>query len=95
MHKLRHLVLLIRPDTILRWHRDLLKRRHASISLLAIRSSALRYATTESEEPIRPEDRDSLVSQTVSRRVEENSQSSARKDAEPRYSPKFQSTTPS
>ncbi|GAA3814571.1 hypothetical protein GCM10022206_61280 [Streptomyces chiangmaiensis] len=28
--KLRHLLLLIRPDTILRWHRDLLKRRHAA-----------------------------------------------------------------
>jgi putative transposase len=28
--KLRHLQLLVRPDTILRWHRDLLKRRHAA-----------------------------------------------------------------
>ncbi|MFF4755488.1 integrase core domain-containing protein [Streptomyces sp. NPDC002514] len=28
--KLRHLLLLVRPDTILRWHRDLLKRRHAA-----------------------------------------------------------------
>ncbi|EFE72226.1 integrase catalytic region [Streptomyces viridosporus ATCC 14672] len=30
MRKLRHLLLLARPDTILRWHRDLLKRRHAA-----------------------------------------------------------------
>ncbi|MFF3877141.1 integrase core domain-containing protein [Streptomyces sp. NPDC001978] len=30
MAKLRHLLLLVRPDTILRWHRDLLKRRHAA-----------------------------------------------------------------
>ena len=28
--KLRRLVLLVSPDTILRWHRDLLKRRHAA-----------------------------------------------------------------
>lgn len=28
--KLRHFLLLVRPDTILRWHRDLLKRRHAA-----------------------------------------------------------------
>ncbi|MFD4556592.1 integrase core domain-containing protein [Streptomyces sp. NPDC058469] len=28
--KLRQLPLLVRPDTILRWHRDLLKRRHAA-----------------------------------------------------------------
>ncbi|GHB67347.1 hypothetical protein GCM10010377_67800 [Streptomyces viridiviolaceus] len=28
--KLGHLLLLIRPETILRWHRDLLKRRHAA-----------------------------------------------------------------
>ncbi|MFI6063414.1 integrase core domain-containing protein [Streptomyces sp. NPDC051286] len=28
--KLRHLLLLVRPDTILRWHRNLLKRRHAT-----------------------------------------------------------------
>ncbi|MGW2939687.1 integrase core domain-containing protein [Streptomyces sp. NPDC001156] len=27
MDKLRHLLLLVRPDTLLRWHRDLLKRR--------------------------------------------------------------------
>jgi putative transposase len=29
MEKLRRLLLLVRPDTVLRWHRDLLKRRHA------------------------------------------------------------------
>jgi transposase len=28
--KLQHLLLLARPDTILHWHRDLLKRRHAA-----------------------------------------------------------------
>jgi transposase len=28
--KLRHLVLLVRPDTILRWHRDPLRRRHTA-----------------------------------------------------------------
>ncbi|MFF3879370.1 integrase, partial [Streptomyces sp. NPDC001978] len=28
--KLWHLLLLVRPETILRWHRDLLKRRHAA-----------------------------------------------------------------
>jgi transposase len=28
--KLRQLLLLVRPDTILRWHRDLLKQRHAA-----------------------------------------------------------------
>ncbi len=27
--KLRQLLLLVRPDTLLRWHRDLIKRRHA------------------------------------------------------------------
>jgi hypothetical protein len=30
---LRRLRLLVRPDTILRWHRDLLARRHATASL--------------------------------------------------------------
>ena len=30
MEKLQQLLLLVRPDTILRWHRDLLKRRHAA-----------------------------------------------------------------
>ncbi|MEV6674485.1 integrase core domain-containing protein [Streptomyces sp. NPDC051162] len=28
--KLRQLQLLVRPDTVLRWHRDILKRRHAA-----------------------------------------------------------------
>ena len=28
--KLRKLLLLVRPDTLLRWHRDLIKRRHAA-----------------------------------------------------------------
>lgn len=32
MGTLRHLTLLVRPDTILRWHRDLLRRRHAAAS---------------------------------------------------------------
>ncbi|MBP2329365.1 transposase InsO family protein [Kibdelosporangium banguiense] len=31
-HLLRRLHLLVRPDTILRWHRDLLRRRHARMS---------------------------------------------------------------
>ncbi|MFB7200339.1 integrase [Streptomyces sp. NPDC056240] len=30
MNKLRHLLLLVHPDTLLRWHRNLLKRRHAT-----------------------------------------------------------------
>ncbi|CAM5585435.1 hypothetical protein KAURM247S_00990 [Kitasatospora aureofaciens] len=30
MEKLRRFLLLVRPDTVLRWHRDLLKRRHAA-----------------------------------------------------------------
>jgi putative transposase len=30
MDKLRQLLLLVRPDTITRWHRNLLKRRHAA-----------------------------------------------------------------
>lgn len=29
VNKLRRLLLLVRPDTISRWHRDLLKQRHA------------------------------------------------------------------
>lgn len=28
--RLRHLLLLVRPDTVLRWHRELLRRRHAA-----------------------------------------------------------------
>ncbi|MGI5144241.1 integrase core domain-containing protein [Streptomyces sp. CA-106110] len=52
--KLRRLLLLVRPDTILRWHRDLLKRRHAAVSrphrrgrpptVRSIRALALRLA---------------------------------------------------
>jgi transposase len=30
MVRLRHLLLLVRADTLLRWHRDLFKRRHAA-----------------------------------------------------------------
>ncbi|MFI6504420.1 hypothetical protein [Nonomuraea typhae] len=30
MDKLRQLVLLVRPDTLMRWHRDLLRHRHAA-----------------------------------------------------------------
>jgi putative transposase len=30
MDRLRQLLLLVRPDTIMRWHRNLLKRRHAA-----------------------------------------------------------------
>jgi putative transposase len=33
LDKLRSVQLLVRPDTILRWHRDLLKRRHAAASV--------------------------------------------------------------
>ncbi len=29
---LRRLHLLVRPDTVLRWHRDLMRRRHADLS---------------------------------------------------------------
>jgi hypothetical protein len=29
---LRRVQLLVRPDTVLRWHRDLLGRRHAAVS---------------------------------------------------------------
>ncbi|MGO4429825.1 integrase, partial [Streptomyces sp. MCAF7] len=28
--RLRHLLLLVRPDTVLRWHRELLRQRHAA-----------------------------------------------------------------
>src|SRR5439155_16854367 len=31
-HVLRRLRLLVRPDTVLRWHRDLIARRHAARS---------------------------------------------------------------
>ncbi|WUH89846.1 integrase core domain-containing protein [Streptomyces sp. NBC_00433] len=30
MHKLHQLLLLVRPDTVLRWHRNLLKQQHAA-----------------------------------------------------------------
>lgn len=30
---LRRLRLLVSPDTVLRWHRDLIKRRHARLSV--------------------------------------------------------------
>jgi putative transposase len=56
--KLRHLLLLVRPDTILRWHRDLLKRRHAATctpkrrgrppTVRSIRSLVLRLARENS-----------------------------------------------
>jgi hypothetical protein len=52
LHKLR---LLVRPDTVLRWHRDLLARRHAATSrpkrpgrprtVRSIRAQVLRLAT--------------------------------------------------
>lgn len=32
LHVLRQLRLVVRPDTVLRWHRDLVARRHASQS---------------------------------------------------------------
>jgi putative transposase len=54
MDRLRHLVLLVRPDTILRWHRDLMRRHHAAAStprgrgrpptVRSIRSLVLRLA---------------------------------------------------
>ena len=55
---LRRLRLLVRPDTILRWHRDLLARRHAAVSrprrrgrprtLRSIRALVLRLARENS-----------------------------------------------
>jgi putative transposase len=55
---LRQLRLLVRPDTILRWHRDLLARRHAAVSrpkrrgrprtLRSIRTLVLRLARENS-----------------------------------------------
>ncbi|MFJ1998678.1 hypothetical protein [Streptomyces asiaticus] len=30
LHDLRRLQLLVRPDAVLRWHRNLVKRRHAA-----------------------------------------------------------------
>jgi transposase len=54
VEKLRRLLLLVRPDTILRWHRDLLKQRHAATrvrrrrgrprTVRSIRALALRLA---------------------------------------------------
>ncbi|MGW0628509.1 integrase core domain-containing protein [Streptomyces sp. NPDC002758] len=56
--KLRHLLLLVRPDTILQWHRDLLKRRHAATcvpkrrgrppTIRSIRALVLRLASENS-----------------------------------------------
>ncbi|MFD1938760.1 integrase core domain-containing protein [Nonomuraea mangrovi] len=56
--KLRQLLLLVRPDTVLRWHRDLLKRRHAAtcapkrrgrpVTVRSIRALALRLARENS-----------------------------------------------
>src|SRR5262245_16043821 len=53
-HILRRLRLLVRPDTVLRWHRDLIARRHTAISrpkrpgrprtLRSIRALVLRLA---------------------------------------------------
>ncbi|WP_370076909.1 integrase core domain-containing protein [Streptacidiphilus sp. MAP12-16] len=58
MAKLRQLQLLVRPDTLLRWHRDLLKRRHAATcarkgpwrprTLRSIRAMVLRLARENS-----------------------------------------------
>ncbi|MEU5647095.1 integrase core domain-containing protein [Streptomyces milbemycinicus] len=52
--RLRHLLLLVRPDTVLRWHRELLRRRHAATcvpkrrgrprSMRSIRALILRLA---------------------------------------------------
>ncbi|MFE6895388.1 integrase core domain-containing protein [Streptomyces sp. NPDC057717] len=56
--KLRHVLLLVRPDTLLRWHRNLLKRRHAATcvprrrgrppTIRSIRALALRMARENS-----------------------------------------------
>jgi len=58
MAKLRRLQLLVSPDTLLRWHRDLLKRRHAATcapkrpgrprTLRSIRALVLRLARENS-----------------------------------------------
>jgi transposase len=58
MDKLRQLLLPVRPDTITRWHRDLLKRRHAATcvprrrgrppTVRSIRALALRLARENS-----------------------------------------------
>jgi len=56
--KLRQLLLLVRPDTLLRWHRDLIKRHHAATcapkrrgrprTVRSIRALALRLARENS-----------------------------------------------
>jgi putative transposase len=61
MDKLRHLLLLVRPDTILRWHRDLLKRRQAATcapkrrgrppTVRSIRTLVLRICTSPPDTP--------------------------------------------
>ena len=38
--RLCQLLLLVRPDTVLRWHRDLIKRRHAATCAEAARTPA-------------------------------------------------------
>ncbi|MEU7897663.1 hypothetical protein AB0B45_33000 [Nonomuraea sp. NPDC049152] len=58
MDQLRHITLLVHPDTVLRWHRDFLRRRHAAASALrrrgrprtvrSIRISVLRLARENS-----------------------------------------------
>jgi hypothetical protein len=41
MHKLRQLLLLVRPDTVLRWHRNLLKQQHCTCRITHPRWSHL------------------------------------------------------
>jgi hypothetical protein len=43
-HVLRRLRLLVRPDTVLRWHRDLIARRHAARSRPRRPAGPARYA---------------------------------------------------
>lgn len=45
MDRLRQLHLLVRPDTILRWHRNFLKRRHAA-SCAAMRRRCSRVTSS-------------------------------------------------
>jgi putative transposase len=40
MHRLRHLLLPARPDTVLRRHRDLLTRRHAATASACVGSAS-------------------------------------------------------
>src|ERR1017187_10618208 len=42
--KLRQLLLLVHPDTLLRWHRDLIKRRHPATCAEAGRPRTVRSA---------------------------------------------------